>query len=154
MTKTLYLSLFDPDEQSSKTSPIDDSDDDPIFETCRPGDNRGLSGFQEQGLAQSDEWGRISDIDVSVTTNNKGVGKTFVKVLLSHKPGDNLKVKAALDKWVRDAMYIGQGSQEDALRVWVSSRGRDWKVPEGNEPDTNPPVRTTELLTVWRKGCM
>lgn len=48
-------------------------------------------------------------------------------------------------------MYVGQGSQEDALRVWVSSLGFDWKVPEGNEPDTNPPARATDLLTIWRR---
>jgi hypothetical protein len=148
---TVYLRLFDPDDPSSKTSPIDANDDDLFFETCRPGDNRGLSGFQGQGLAQSDERGRISDIDVPVTTNAQGVGRAFVTVLLPRQPGDKLKVAAALEQWVRDAMYVGQGSQEDALRVWVSSLGSDWKVPEGNEPDTNPPARATELLTIWRR---
>jgi hypothetical protein len=83
-------------------------------------------------------------------TNAQGVGRAFVTVLLPLQPGDNLKVAAALEQWVRDAMYVRQGSQEDALRVWVSS-DPDWKVPEGNEPDTNPPARATDLLTIWRR---
>ena len=49
---------------------------------------------------------------------------------------------------MRNGLHIKEGSQEEALRIWTSDNK---KVPQGNEPDIQPVVRATELLTVWRQ---
>jgi hypothetical protein len=148
---TVYLRLFDPDDPSSKTSPIDANDNDPAFDTCRPSDNRGVAKFVGGSTIVGNQWGRLSDINIPVTTNQKGTATATAIIELPGNPGDNFKVAAALDSGTRDAMYVGQGSQTDALRIWVDVSGADWKVPEGQEQDTNPPARASRLLTVFRR---
>ncbi|MCS7278163.1 MAG: hypothetical protein NZ531_04865, partial [Aquificaceae bacterium] len=68
--------------------------------------------------------------------------------ILSRQPGNNFKVAGAFEDGVRNNLYIGIGTQEQALRVWT---GDGKKVPEGDEPDIEPIARATDLLTVWRR---
>lgn len=98
------------------------------------------------GIPASGVFEATGTVDYQVVTDANG--KAEAVVILSRQPGNNFKVAGAFDKMVRDGLHIKEGTQEQALRVWT---GDNKRVPERNEPDIQPVVRATELLTVWRR---
>lgn len=161
--RKVYLRIFDPDDPSAP----DNADEDIIDNNDRDadgnfyprgGDNR-WDGFSSTGVfLKITPEGQEEDVGVihEVETNNNGYAEAIVK--LSVQPGNNFKVAGVLDNpddssfnpsQIRSQLRIGEGKQEEALRVWFN----DKKVAEGDEPDIQgmEHIRATPLLTVWRR---
>ncbi|MDW8030166.1 MAG: hypothetical protein RMK94_17445, partial [Armatimonadota bacterium] len=143
--RTVYLRLFDPDDPSADGAPIDSSDiKDKMGNIVRKGEDNFedvAGGIPGRGMFEAS-----GTVDHQVLTDANGKAEAIV--LLSCQPGNNFKVAGAFDEGVRNGLHIKEGTQEQALRVWTHDNK---KVPEGNEPDIQPVVRATELLTVWRR---
>ncbi len=131
----VYLRILDPDDPSFNSPPVDPTDD-PDTGIHRGGDNRGNALFV----------GGTQDYFIVIRLNSLGNGIGWAKIKLSNLPGDNFKVGAALEEGIRDSMRVGEGSQQEALRIYAGNQ----LVPEGDK-EPRKPMRATELLTIWQK---